>query len=90
MLLPQIADAQNYPNRPVRLICVRRGRGCRRHGAARYRKLGEKLGQRFRHREHGGAGGINAARAVLSAPADGYTLALFRTAPRFPCRCSRT
>ena len=24
-----------------------------------------------------GAGGINAARAVLSAPADGYTLALF-------------
>jgi len=29
-----------------------------------------------------GAGGINAARAVLSAPADGYTLALFSNGTR--------
>jgi tripartite-type tricarboxylate transporter receptor subunit TctC len=40
-------------------------------------KLGEKLGQRFVIENMAGAGGINAARAVLSAPADGYTLALF-------------
>jgi len=39
LFLPQTAHAQNYPNRPVRLIsAVRRGRRCRRHGAARYRK----------------------------------------------------
>jgi tripartite-type tricarboxylate transporter receptor subunit TctC len=40
-------------------------------------KLGEKLGQRFVIENMPGAGGINAARAVLAAPADGYTLALF-------------
>ena len=40
-------------------------------------KLGEKLGQRFIIENMPGAGGINAARAVLSSPADGYTLALF-------------
>ena len=39
-------------------------------------KLGEKLGQRFIIENMPGAGGINAARAVLSSPADGYTLAL--------------
>jgi tripartite-type tricarboxylate transporter receptor subunit TctC len=39
-------------------------------------KLGEKLGQRFVIENMPGAGGITAARAVLQAPADGYTLAL--------------
>ena len=39
-------------------------------------KLGEKLGQRFIIENMPGAGGINAARAVLSSPADGHTLAL--------------
>lgn len=40
-------------------------------------KLGEKLGQRFVVENNPGAGGITAARAVMQAPADGYTLALF-------------
>jgi tripartite-type tricarboxylate transporter receptor subunit TctC len=76
-LLPQIAEAQNYPNRPVRLI-LPFGAGGVADVTARLvtEKLGEKLGQRFVIENMAGAGGINAARAVLSAPADGYTLAL--------------
>jgi tripartite-type tricarboxylate transporter receptor subunit TctC len=39
-------------------------------------KLGAKLGQRVVVENTPGAGGITAARAVLSGPADGHTLAL--------------
>src|SRR5207244_8755513 len=39
-------------------------------------KLGEKLGQRFVVENQPGPGGIAAARTVLSAPPDGYTLGL--------------
>jgi tripartite-type tricarboxylate transporter receptor subunit TctC len=78
LLMPQFALAQNYPNRPVRLI-LPFGAGGVADVTARLvtEKLGEKLGQRFVIENMPGAGGINAARAVLSSPADGYTLALF-------------
>ena len=78
LLLPQAVHAQNYPNKPVRLI-LPFGAGGVADVTARLvtEKLGEKLGQRFVIENMAGAGGINAARAVLSAPADGYTLALF-------------
>jgi tripartite-type tricarboxylate transporter receptor subunit TctC len=78
LLLPQIAHAQNYPNKPVRLI-LPFGAGGVADVTARLvtERLGEKLGQRFVIENMPGAGGINAARAVLSSPADGYTLALF-------------
>jgi tripartite-type tricarboxylate transporter receptor subunit TctC len=77
LLMPQIAGAQNYPNRPVRLI-LPFGAGGVADVTARIvtEKLGEKLGQRFVIESMPGAGGINAARAVLTSPADGYTLAL--------------
>jgi tripartite-type tricarboxylate transporter receptor subunit TctC len=39
-------------------------------------KLGDKLGQRFYVENQPGAGGIAAARAVISSAPDGYTLAL--------------
>ncbi|MGC1464302.1 MAG: tripartite tricarboxylate transporter substrate binding protein [Pseudolabrys sp.] len=39
-------------------------------------KLSEKLGQRFIIENMPGAGGIQAARAVISAPPDGYTMGL--------------
>ena len=77
LLMPQIACAQNYPNRPVRLI-LPFGPGGVADVTARIvtEKLGEKLGQRFIIENMPGAGGITAARAVLSSAADGYTLAL--------------
>lgn len=78
LLTPQITHAQKYPDHPVRLI-VPFGPGGVADVTARIvgEKLGEKLGQRFVIENMPGAGGINAARAVLSAPSDGYTLALF-------------
>jgi tripartite-type tricarboxylate transporter receptor subunit TctC len=77
LLLPQLVHAQNYPTRPVRLI-LPFGPGGVADVTARIvtEKLGEKLGQRFIIENMPGAGGINAARAVLSSPSDGYTLAL--------------
>jgi tripartite-type tricarboxylate transporter receptor subunit TctC len=72
------AQAQTYPSRPVRIIVPFAAGGVadvttRLVGE----KLGDKLGQRFVIENMPGAGGIAAARAVLSAPADGHTLALF-------------
>ena len=77
LLTPPFARAQNYPSRPVRLI-LPFGPGGVADVTARIvtEKLGEKLGQRFIIENMPGAGGIAAARAVLSSPADGYTLAL--------------
>jgi len=74
---PQTACAGKYPDRPVRLI-LPFGPGGVADVTARIvtEKLGERLGQRFIIENMPGAGGINAARAVLSSPADGYTLAL--------------
>jgi putative tricarboxylic transport membrane protein len=43
-------------------------------------KLGDKLGQRFYVENMPGAGGIGAARAVMTSAPDGYTLALLTNA----------
>jgi tripartite-type tricarboxylate transporter receptor subunit TctC len=77
LAMPQLAPAQNYPARPIRLI-LPFGPGGVADVTARIvtEKLGEKLGQRFIIENMPGAGGITAARAVLSSPPDGYTLAL--------------
>jgi tripartite-type tricarboxylate transporter receptor subunit TctC len=67
-----------YPDRPVRVI-LPFGPGGVADITARLvaQKLSEKLGQNFVIENMPGAGGIAAARAVLSAPPDGYTLAFF-------------
>lgn len=71
------AAAQTYPMRPVRMI-LPFGAGGVADITARVvaERLGEKLGQPFVIENMPGAGGISAARAVLSARADGHTLAL--------------
>ena len=74
-----LAQAQSkYPERPVRII-LPFGAGGVADVTARIvaDKLGEKLGQRFVVENQPGAGGIAAARSVLSAAPDGHTLALF-------------
>jgi tripartite-type tricarboxylate transporter receptor subunit TctC len=76
--LPHPALAQSgYPERPVRII-LPFGAGGVADISARLvaEALGEKLKQRFVIENQPSAGGIAAARAVISAPADGYTLAL--------------
>lgn len=77
LVMPQVACGQTYPTRPIRLI-LPFGPGGVADVTARIvtEKLGERLGQRFIIENMPGAGGITAARAVLSSPPDGYTLAL--------------
>jgi tripartite-type tricarboxylate transporter receptor subunit TctC len=73
------ANAQaNYPDHPVRVI-LPFGPGGIADITARLvaDKLSDKMGQRFVIENMPGAGGIAAARAVLSAGTDGYTLAFF-------------
>jgi tripartite-type tricarboxylate transporter receptor subunit TctC len=77
VMAASVAAAQNYPIRPVRIIVPFAAGGI---GDITTRliaeKLGDKLGERFIVDNQPGAGGISAARSVLAAPADGYTLAL--------------
>ena len=70
-------QAQVYPNRPVRVVLPFAAGGVADISSRIVaEKLGDRLGQRFIIENQPGAGGIVAARSVLSAPADGYTLAL--------------
>ena len=66
-----------YPNQPVRFV-IAFGPGGVGDTTARLvaEKLGDRLGQRVVVENNPGGGGIAAARAVITAPADGHTLAL--------------
>ena len=71
------ASAQTYPDRPVRVIIPFGPGGV---GDITIRivadKLGDKLGKRFIIENMPSPDGIVAARTVIAAPADGYTLLL--------------
>src|SRR5436190_3949128 len=80
---PIASDLQNawgqpaYPSRPVRFVLPFGPAGVADiTSRLAAEKLGEKLGQRFVVENQPGPGGISAARAVLSQPADGYTIGL--------------
>jgi tripartite-type tricarboxylate transporter receptor subunit TctC len=76
--MPSGARAQAYPDKPIKVI-VPFGPGGLADVTIRVvgEKLGGLLGQQIVVVNQPGAGGVTAAKAVLSAPADGYTLALF-------------
>ena len=76
--MPRVARAQqDYPNRPIRFV-LPFGAGGVADITSRLaaEKLGDKLGQRFVVENQPGPGGIAAARSVLTAAPDGYTLGL--------------
>src|SRR5262245_36296333 len=75
---PAPVSAQTYPDHPVRVV-LPFGAGGVGDVTARIvaEALSNEMKQRFVIENAPGAGGIAAARAVTSAPADGYTLALF-------------
>jgi tripartite-type tricarboxylate transporter receptor subunit TctC len=66
-----------WPDHPIRLV-LPFGAGGVADVTSRIvaEKLGEKLGQRVVVENMPGPGGINAARTVVTAPPDGYTLGL--------------
>ena len=69
------ALAQDYPNKPVRIIVPFTAGALTDTLARMYaEKLGQRLGQAFIVENRPGSGGIPAMQAMLSAPADGYTL----------------
>jgi tripartite-type tricarboxylate transporter receptor subunit TctC len=74
---PQARGEASYPNKAVRIV-VPFAAGGVADTTARIiaEKLGDKLGQRFYIENQPGAGGIAAARTVISSPPDGYTLVM--------------
>jgi tripartite-type tricarboxylate transporter receptor subunit TctC len=79
---------QAWPSQPIRFV-VAFGPGGVGDTTARQvaEKLGEKLGQPVVVENNPGGGGIAAARAVISAPADGHTR--WRSSPPSASACSR-
>jgi tripartite-type tricarboxylate transporter receptor subunit TctC len=76
-LLAAPAAQAAYPDKPVRIVLPFAAGGVADITARIVaEKLSDKLGQRFLVENQAGAGGITAARTVISSPADGYTLAL--------------
>jgi tripartite-type tricarboxylate transporter receptor subunit TctC len=73
----QASAEAGYPERPVRIVLPFAAGGVA-DSTARIiaEKLSGRLGQRFYVENQPGAGGIAAARTVISSPPDGYTLAL--------------
>ncbi|MDO9058601.1 MAG: tripartite tricarboxylate transporter substrate-binding protein, partial [Bradyrhizobium sp.] len=72
------ASAQTgYPAKPVRIVLPFAAGGVADITARVIaERLGVKLGARFYVENQPGAGGIAAARTVVSSPPDGHTLAL--------------
>jgi tripartite-type tricarboxylate transporter receptor subunit TctC len=76
LLVISAAEAK-YPDRSVRIVLPFAAGGVADITARIVaEKLGDKLGQRFYVENQPGAGGIAAARSVISSPPDGNTLAL--------------
>jgi tripartite-type tricarboxylate transporter receptor subunit TctC len=73
----QAGAEARYPDKAVRIVLPFAAGGVADVTARIVaEKLGDKLGQRFYVENQPGAGGIAAARTVISSPPDGHTLAL--------------
>jgi tripartite-type tricarboxylate transporter receptor subunit TctC len=80
-VVSQIADAQTYPARPVRLVVgYAAGGGTDITARLIAQWLSERLGQQFVVENRAGAATNIGTEAVMHAPADGYTLLLAHTA----------
>lgn len=76
LMLCGVAVAQNYPQRPVRMIAVAAGGGPDLIARMLAAKFAERLGQQFYVENRPGAGGNLGAEFVARAVPDGHTLLL--------------
>jgi tripartite-type tricarboxylate transporter receptor subunit TctC len=75
MLAAAPAGAQNYPDKPIRMIVsIAAGSVTDVIMRAAANELGPRLGQQLVIENKGGASGIPAAQACATSPPDGYTL----------------
>ena len=83
------ANAQTYPDRPVRIV-LPFGAGGVADVSSRIiaDKLGERLGQRFVIENMPGPGGIAAGRVIATAAPDGHTLGLLTNGTAISVRLS--
>src|SRR5947209_20182897 len=73
--ISRIAQAQNYPTQPVRIIVGFAAGGPADIVARLFAQwLSERMGQQFIIENRAGAGGNIAVDSVIRAAADGYTL----------------
>jgi tripartite-type tricarboxylate transporter receptor subunit TctC len=72
-----IAQAQNYPNKPVRVVVAAQTGGPDTVARIVAAQLQQQLGQPFVIENQGGANGIVGASTVAKAAPDGYTLLVY-------------
>jgi tripartite-type tricarboxylate transporter receptor subunit TctC len=72
-----LAQAQNYPNKPVRVIVAAQTGGPDTVARVVAAQLQQQLGQPFIVENQGGANGIVGATTVAKAAPDGYTLLVY-------------
>lgn len=76
------AQAQNYPNHPIRMIApYEPGGGVDIMARLVAQNLGKEIGQSVTVENRPGAGGVVGTQAVVAAAPDGYTLELVSTSP---------
>lgn len=71
------AQAQNYPNRPVRVVVGAQTGGPDTVARIVAAQLQQQMGQPFVVENQGGANGIVGATTVAKAPPDGYTVLVY-------------
>ena len=72
-----VAQAQEWPNRPVRIVSpFAPGGGSDTVGRIIAEYLSERMGQQFVVENRGGAGGLIGSAAVAKSPPDGYTFVI--------------
>ena len=89
-LFVAVVNAQDYPNKPVRIIAAYTpGGGTDLLARIVAKKLGELWGQQVVVENRPGAGGNIGADAVAKAPPDGYTLLVAPSTHAMPRRSAR-